>query len=505
MQKKKKPAQRPVQVPPPSTLKIPKTPEEWKAHWEVLGQGWRTEPEIDEKRQEELAQRRVIVPDIKEGVYPFGTMKLSRADVEWLLATHENGCGPVDWSDEKQRNRKGLDLRGADLRGEGEKHFVDLTYLPLSQLIGTLSLDEWDNATEQKRSLAFVHLERSNLWRAHLEGAHLMEAHLEGADLSEAHLEEAHLWGAHLEGSTLWGAHLEEAHLSEAHLERADLHWANLQRAFLNNANLQKALLNNAHLEEAHLQGAHLEGADLSGANLQRADLTGIVLADEKYVGPRLVDVQWEGTNITVVEWSQITTLDDEYEAQRKRRRFGRKKQNFHRLNDYKTAVRAYRQLMVVLQAQGLNEDAFRFAYRAHVSQKAVFWFQMLQENIRLRTRISSLGNWLFSWFMFLIAGYSYRFGRSLLTYLAVITGFATLYYSYGITDVDAHGKPGSHHLSFYEALVVSMTAFHGRGFFVGTFSPGDPQALVAAIEAFLGLLIEVIFIATLTRRLFTH
>jgi len=59
MQKKKKPAQRPVQVPPPSTLKIPKTPEEWKAHWEVLGQGWRTEPEIDEKRQEELAQRRV--------------------------------------------------------------------------------------------------------------------------------------------------------------------------------------------------------------------------------------------------------------------------------------------------------------------------------------------------------------------------------------------------------------------------------------------------------------
>jgi len=49
------------------------------------------------------------------------------------------------------------------------------------------------------------------------------------------------------------------------------------------------------------------------------------------------------------------------------------------------------------------------------------------------------------------------------------------------------------------------LTAFHGRGFFVGTFSPGDPQALVAALEAFLGLLIEVIFIATLTRRLFTQ
>ena len=47
------------------------------------------------------------------------------------------------------------------------------------------------------------------------------------------------------------------------------------------------------------------------------------------------------------------------------------------------------------------------------------------------------------------------------------------------------------------------MTAFHGRGFFAGTFSPADPQAGVAALEAFLGLLIEVTFIATLTQRLF--
>ena len=45
--------------------------------------------------------------------------------------------------------------------------------------------------------------------------------------------------------------------------------------------------------------------------------------------------------------------------------------------------------------------------------------------------------------------------------------------------------------------------AFHGRGFFPDQFHPGDPQALVAAIEAFVGLLIEVTFIATLTQRLF--
>jgi hypothetical protein len=58
-------------------------------------------------------------------------------------------------------------------------------------------------------------------------------------------------------------------------------------------------------------------------------------------------------------------------------------------------------------------------------------------------------------------------------------------------------------HLAWNEAIVIRMTAFHGRGFFPEEFKPGDPQALVAAIEALVGLLIEVTFIATLTQRLF--
>src|SRR2546423_1374635 len=104
----------------------------WKALWEAQGQPWRTEPEIDAERQKYLAERRSIAPDIEQGVYPFKDIKLSRADVEWLLATHENGKGPVDWSDEKQRQRRGLDLRGADLRQ------VDLQRLPLACLHGGL-------------------------------------------------------------------------------------------------------------------------------------------------------------------------------------------------------------------------------------------------------------------------------------------------------------------------------------------------------------------------------
>src|SRR5450755_3185104 len=34
----------------------------WKAYWAARGQPWRTEPEIDAKRQAELDQHRAIVP-----------------------------------------------------------------------------------------------------------------------------------------------------------------------------------------------------------------------------------------------------------------------------------------------------------------------------------------------------------------------------------------------------------------------------------------------------------
>src|SRR3974390_2755205 len=68
--------------------------EAWKAYWKERGQPWRTEPEIDTKRQKYLAERRNIQPNIEQGIYPFKEIKLSRADVEWLLATHEHGRGP---------------------------------------------------------------------------------------------------------------------------------------------------------------------------------------------------------------------------------------------------------------------------------------------------------------------------------------------------------------------------------------------------------------------------
>ena len=52
-------------------------------------------------------------------------------------------------------------------------------------------------------------------------------------------------------------------------------------------------------------------------------------------------------------------------------------------------------------------------------------------------------------------------------------------------------------------AVVVSMTSFHGRGFFRPVQSPGDKVAILAASEAFFGLLLEIDLIATFTQRFF--
>lgn len=146
----------------------------WKIYWKEQSQPWRTEPEIDIERQKYLAERRSITSNIEQGIYPFKDVKLSRADVEWLLATHENGRGPVLWDDFQQHDRVGLDLRGANLRQ------ADLRRLPLARLYGGLRWEEWERTTVEQRDRAAIHLEGANLRLAHLEGARLRKALLKG-------------------------------------------------------------------------------------------------------------------------------------------------------------------------------------------------------------------------------------------------------------------------------------------------------------------------------------
>src|SRR6266700_1163138 len=496
---------------------------------------WRTEPEIGQERQEQLSRYLATTPDITRGIYPFKGVKLSRADVEWLLAAHENGRGPTAPSNEQQ-DRQGLDLRGADLR------YVDLHALPLAGLRGNLTRQEWDEATEEQRAAAVIlltgadlseahleeavligaylekaslreaHLEKADLASAHLDRAFLARARLKEADLSEAHLRKADLSEALLQGATLRRAHLEQAYLNGAHLEKADLSGARLEKVYLSEAHLTGANLSEAHLEEgylsgtslqdANLSGAHLEGAYLNEAHLERtflykANLEGARLSrtpieearlrkalesGEQHIGPSLADAQWGDVNLAVVQWSQVDMLGDEYEA-RQTSRAGKRKNSETRFEEYEAAVRANRQLAMALRAQGLDEEAARFAYRA----------QLLQRIVLRRQR--KFGQYLFSLLLDLLAGYGYRPGRSLMAYLVVIFSFMGLYL------LNAHGA--AVHLTWDEALVLSVSSFHGRGFLLQGVTLGDAFVRLAAAEAVLGLLIEVSLISTFTQRFF--
>src|SRR5215469_3464334 len=196
--------------------------EAWKSFWKAQGQPWRTEPEIDEERQRYLDERRSIKPDWKQGIFPFKDIKLSRADVEWLLATHENGCVPVDWSDERQQQREGLDLRGANLRR------AELSGLPLARMRGGLTPQELFRATEEQRNMAAAQLQEASLWQAQLQKAYLGRAQLQGADLQRADLEDAKLDGVTLSDQTYGSARLADMKWGEVNLAIID--WGHVTR-----------------------------------------------------------------------------------------------------------------------------------------------------------------------------------------------------------------------------------------------------------------------------------
>lgn len=483
------------------------TQEDWPRHWRVLGQPWRREPEIPSERQTAISERRAIQTDPLRKSYPFAQMVLTRADVEWLLATLEDGRGPVDWDDHAQRARDGLDLRGARLIG------VDLRGLPLAHLRAGLTEDEWRNMPGDALENAAAHLETADLSGARLDGAILEGAHLEEARLSEARLPHANLSFAHLEGAYLARASLEKAYLLATSLLGAALDGARLEGAHLGEARLAGASLAFAHLEGAHLGEARLggmavdastlarvrswrpgfprtlPGANLSGAFFDPATtLDDATLGDPIYGGVSIADARWGGVNLAVVDWERAPTLGEEREAHQPENPDGTPKLERERLRESQLAVRANRQLAVVLQDQGLNEEAAHYAYRAQSLQRQALGRQARQGEWR------KLGPWLFSWMLNLLGGYGYRMSRILAAYAVVILAFAVAYVVLG-----ASSPP---HLSLPDALLASITAFHGR-VFSSQFQADSPQAWVSALEAVAGLVVEGVFIAMLAQRFF--
>lgn len=504
----------------------PPSPEEWRAHWQAKDFPWRTEAEISSERQEELKLRLQIVPDVEQGRYPFKELELSRADVEWLVAKYDDAL-----------NYKGkkLDLRGAKLCN------VDLSELPLTGMLGGIGWYQGMLATSAQREAAAIHLEKADLTGAHLEEADLSYAYLEEAILKKAHLEKAilvdiHLKGANLEEACLveamlagacldeaqliradlkkafctamhaenalfWYADLERADFWKAHLNEADFYHANLKRSNLFEAYFRGAKLDGAHLEDATLFSVYMEHSDLSNAHLERTDLHsahlecaclngaffdsgtqlyGASLGNETLGYVSLADVRWGDLNLTVLNWSEIPMLGDERYA-RFLKQNGNNKQG--QVEAYETAVRANRQLAVALENQGLNEDAARFALRACNLQRQLYW--------KRRNFLRYFGSAMLA----LLAGYGYRMWHILVAYLFIVSLCAVAYFVTGM-----HYEP---HLTLLEAVLISITAFHGRVFSEPFLQPGEPQLWVTAFEAVAGLVIEGVFIAMLTQKFF--
>ena len=133
--------------------------ESWRAHWVKVGQPWRREPEIVLGQQRNLAQTIARSRAPGGDPTPFRGTTLTRADVEWLLAHHDDGCGPVDWSDPAQRARVGLDLRGAYLKD------LDLSGLPLARTRGGPTIAEWQELGGRD---PYLPSPQADTWRIHL-------------------------------------------------------------------------------------------------------------------------------------------------------------------------------------------------------------------------------------------------------------------------------------------------------------------------------------------------
>ena len=284
----------------------------------------------------------------------------------------------------------------------------------------------------------------------------------------------ARLVGANLSGTRLVGADLSDASLVGANLSGADLAYANLSDASLVGADLSGANLTYANLSSASLDGANLSGADLRQARLDPATvLRGCILTPATQLG----DVVWNGAPLTQVDWVQAPRVGDEAGIREAETRSAR-------ISAFQDAARAYRGLAVTLRGQGLVGVASGYRLREQRLERAALW------------HARKYGAWLFSLLLDLVAGYGERPGRIFAAYLAVVVSFAV---ALGLVTHLVETKLA--HLSWDEALVLSLTSFHGRGFFPGSLPLGDWVARLGAAEAVLGLFIELILIATFSKR----
>ena len=278
-------------------------------------------------------------------------------------------------------------------------------------------------------------------------------------------------------------------HPETANLSRADLRGTNLSGVRLIVPDLSGALLQGANLSDASLRSANLAGAWLSHADLRGTDLSGVRMdaataLNDVQLNPvtLLGDVVWNGASLAATDWGQIPILGDELSIADEPNRVGL-------VAACHSAARAYRGLSLALRTQGLMHEASRYRLRELRLER-----RALREERKLRTLLSAFASWLLD----LTSGYGEQPWKPFVAYLTVILTFWGLYA--GVAHVHDSRLL---QVAWWEWPALSISAFHGRGFFPGTL-PQPPSGwitLFALLEAVIGLFIELVFVATFTRR----
>ncbi len=376
--------------------------------------------------------------------------------------------------------------------------------------------DLWDaNLSEADLVFADLHnatlrganLREANLGSANLAGADLQGGNLQGASLMSTNLHRADLSGANLTGATCDGADLTDAFLLHANLTGTQLGHANLSNAGLYDADLTDALLGSTNLSDAdllevNLSGAHLLFANLSGATLANADLSGAnfyqadlrratleraLLSERTVLDEAQIDaattvlgVRWNHAALDNVAWATVFAMGEP-----DGKALTKTKDHQERAVLYQNAARAYHGLIVALHEQGLNEPASKYRLRELAMRRKALRYER------------NWGGWLLNVLLGVVAGHGEKPGRAFVAYLGIVASFAAIFWA-ATNFIHTPGQPALH---WYEAIVLSLSSFHGRGFFTNTINLGDPLAIVGAAEAVMGLFIELIFIATFSRR----
>jgi hypothetical protein len=144
------------------------------------------------------------------------------------------------------------------------------------------------------------------------------------------------------------------------------------------------------------------------------------------------------------------------------------------------TADRAYISPARELRDQNLTASAARLR-----SKRLERCLMFLRHNY-----LSGIASWLLD----LVSGYGETPNRTFIAYIIVVLFFVALAF---VVTTTVGVSPSVAHLSWDQSLVLSLTSFDGRGFFLGYVQLDDWIARIGTVEAVIGLFIELILIAT--------